>query len=962
MEPTARGFSKIAPSHRRNTRATLQAELAAIQEQSLQPSTSQEIDTYNSPNFEPSDPQSPGRYSELSFSGLPPLTPSASDSDSEPSPNSLEKILSSLPLKPPLNPNLNPVLNPLPPVIMATALPPRGERGAPIFDSRQPLELGRFFSDLEFLFTPHTTLSNEDKKKHAVRYLNMEDEIIWTSLAEYSNVAPPGGTAPTWAQFKDAIYNIYPAASKAHCYNMGDLDMLVGNRQRVGISSLHDLAEYHRTFKAISMILISANATTLAEVQRAYIRGFTPTIWIQIINRLQHVIPGLSPTPPYDIDQVYEAAKWVIQSNPFAATSITGMYLPQAPVPMISNPPQTNMTPSSQPTPEPVKEEPLSAVIAELRELRKEFRAAQVERPSNSSGGGSYNNSSGRSRNTNYNNCNFCGGEHYFRECTLVDEYIQAGKCKRNVDGKLILPGGGFIPSNIPGRLLKDRFDEWHKRNPGQLAAGTLFHSITKSLQTTPSSERNQSFQLSTEDRIASIKAELYNLERSKNKFVPTIRTRAQRNREQESNDEEEISRHTSETPAPQHSHPPQQQQPRVQRQQPAQLPAPGNTRQVPAQVPEHPFRNAQDAAYSPPNTRNIGAPADRTTANRRDPAYRTLPPIHDSELANKVYDRSLNAPVTLTQRELLSLSPEVRSQYREATTTRRQPVRNTQETAANIQFEEELQELQNYQPDNEQDIQAPSHSASKARGYHRLFAKYDPNVVYPHQANEHDHKTFSAHVPTPTYGDSAFNHLMTVGEQPQFLNNSIIIPDTYDTYYKSLSPGEKPDPNKLVVSLESSALRSIHPLVDNALHVEAILDPGSSIIAMSEAVSKELSLSYDPDVTLRMQSANGTVNWSLGLARNVPFLIGDLSFYLQVHIIRNPAYNILLGRPFDVLTTSTVQNFADEDQTITIHCPNTGQSATVPTTPRNITQIPDNNNELPRHTQTRRGMVNFRK
>ena len=36
-----------------------------------------------------------------------------------------------------------------------------------------------------------------------------------------------------------------------------------------------------------------------------------------------------------------------------------------------------------------------------------------------------------------------------------------------------------------------------------------------------------------------------------------------------------------------------------------------------------------------------------------------------------------------------------------------------------------------------------------------------------------------------------------------------------------------------------------------------------------------------------------------------------------------------------DVLTESVVRNFANEDQTITIFDPNTGQQATVPTSPR---------------------------
>ena len=53
---------------------------------------------------------------------------------------------------------------------------------------------------------------------------------------------------------------------------------------------------------------------------------------------------------------------------------------------------------------------------------------------------------------------------------------------------------------------------------------------------------------------------------------------------------------------------------------------------------------------------------------------------------------------------------------------------------------------------------------------------------------------------------------------------------------------------------------------------------------------------------------------------------------YLQVHVISSPAYDVLLGWPFDVLTESVVRNF---DQTITIQDPNTGKHITVSTRPR---------------------------
>jgi hypothetical protein len=165
--------------------------------------------------------------------------------------------------------------------------------------------------------------------------------------------------------------------------------------------------------------------------------------------------------------------------------------------------------------------------------------------------------------------------------------------------------------------------------------------------------------------------------------------------------------------------------------------------------------------------------------------------------------------------------------------------------------------------------------------------------------------------------------------------SNAIIVEDPINQYYKTLHEGESPDPDQIIIVKESSALRSIVPLVNNCLKVEAILDPGCQIIAMSEDVCHELALPYDPTIILHMQSANSAVDPSLGLVCNVPFLVGDLTFYMKVHVIRGPAYDILLGRPFDVLTKSIVCNFRNEDQTIMIHDPNSSRVVTLPTIPR---------------------------
>lgn len=74
----------------------------------------------------------------------------------------------------------------------------------------------------------------------------------------------------------------------------------------------------------------------------------------------------------------------------------------------------------------------------------------------------------------------------------------------------------------------------------------------------------------------------------------------------------------------------------------------------------EHPFADAPDAAYAAPANRNFGAPPKAPPAKKPTPAYRTIAPVYDDKVAEVAFDKAMSSLVTITQRELLSLSPEV--------------------------------------------------------------------------------------------------------------------------------------------------------------------------------------------------------------------------------------------------------------------------------------------------------------
>jgi hypothetical protein len=134
---------------------------------------------------------------------------------------------------------------------------------------------------------------------------------------------------------------------------------------------------------------------------------------------------------------------------------------------------------------------------------------------------------------------------------------------------------------------------------------------------------------------------------------------------------------------------------------------------------------------------------------------------------------------------------------------------------------------------------------------------------------------------------------------------------------------------------LESHALRAITLKIEGLHEVECILDSGSQIVSISEAVWQTLNRKLNPLWKITMQSANGSRDESLGLIENLEFEIGGMKLFVQAHIIRNPAYDVLLSRPFDILTASHIKNYRNESQTITLTDANSGKMVSIPTVPR---------------------------
>ena len=286
--------------------------------------------------------------------------------------------------------------------------------------------------------------------------------------------------------------------------------------------------------------------------------------------------------------------------------------------------------------------------------------------------------------------------------------------------------------------------------------------------------------------------------------------------------------------------------------------------------------------------------------ATMGEKSYRIRAPVQREGVTDEVIDQIHNTEVTVKLGDLFGLSRELREGERLKLTKVRQPVNPKVSETVAMQVEEESRlTTKELEPPLKEDA---------------LDIEELPRVgVY-----------------------------VMIEREGGIPAGSVVAQDPYLQYLESLEDEERP--KQVYVAKESAHLRVTYPIINNRDSVESVLDSGSQIVSMSLDQAKSLGLIWDPKVQIYMQSANGTMEQSVGMARNVPFKWGSMNVYLQVHIISNPAYKVLLGRPFDVLTNSHVENSADGGQVVTMTDPNTGRMYAVPTFDRGSSkQVPHN-------------------
>ncbi|KAJ3473253.1 hypothetical protein NLI96_g13075 [Meripilus lineatus] len=368
-------------------------------------------------------------------------------------------------------------------------MPARNHRSAPTFDPSHPRSLSRYFQDLEAWFIVAQVTEDAKKKEYAVTYVSVAEEDIWSSLPSFSD------RDKTYIDFKTAVQSLYPSSNSDRKFTVNDLDLLITRFARQGVHTIEDLSSYYRQYHAMSTFLIQKDRISKGEQSRGFKRGLPDSLWTRIAARLQIVLPKHNPEDYYQLTDIYDAATFVLHGT--------------VPVSTVDSPTPSTSQPVVSPAAPTVKTEELSAMfetfaktitmaMAPLLTAVQTQQQQQPARPANL-GFGRPNRTPG---------CLFCSDMgHMIGMCPKVEEDIRNGRCKRSADGRVVLPSGAVIPGSMPGETMRDRLNEWHRLNPGQLAqvtAGTMMLEVSE-----PS---RAMFSLTTDDRIAAMERELLQL------------------------------------------------------------------------------------------------------------------------------------------------------------------------------------------------------------------------------------------------------------------------------------------------------------------------------------------------------------------------------------------------------------------------------------------------------------------
>ena len=115
-----------------------------------------------------------------------------------------------------------------------------------------------------------------EMKGHALQFVDCDTTKLWEILPEFTDVTAP------YRKFVNAVCQLYPGSNAEQCWLIADMEKLVADTSRIGISLLADLRKYHRDFVSITTFLIAKNHLAAPEQSHTFAHAFLPELWSQI--------------------------------------------------------------------------------------------------------------------------------------------------------------------------------------------------------------------------------------------------------------------------------------------------------------------------------------------------------------------------------------------------------------------------------------------------------------------------------------------------------------------------------------------------------------------------------------------------------------------------------------------------------------------------------------------------------
>ena len=847
------------------------------------------------------------------------------------------------------------------------AMPVRGNRTCPVFDETKPRSLYRYLADLDALFAKHGVLNAavddwKNRKELAIRYLPEGIEVSWMTLLAYRD------DTKTFDDFKAEVYKLYPNVRSTREFMTDDLRRLIREQleknQEKKKSKILDIDEYTCFYvRALPMLrdLLAKSRITHTEANSSLAEVLDPSLQNSIILRLEHAYPNRSPDTPYTLDQFHDATTYVLQHWNDDAEAIFRS----------ARTAEETRAGSSSTAPPPTAQGSIKieevASIAELLSktigdaVAKAMPPAPRDRPPHMGGGYGGGFGRGRGDRNDHPRCYYCGKEGCTtRSCPEAAEDIAARKIRRDNTGQLVMYDGSRIPIDLPGRNMRERVNTYCDTHPGTAPrpAENLLLEIPEgaSMETVSVAETNFVQGMENVDKLDA--EERYHLkalnaihDRRKYKFDSVVipqRLKA-KTTPQDSDPTSEVraadssrDRGSSAPAGPSASRvdspiASSSKDKGKERAAPMnETPKAPNANKESGELPVHPYTTTRPVNDAGPLPTRPQVPFRGVESRSAEPAYRAQVPALDATADDRVFDRTMDALpfVSLSLSELLSVAPGVRKRLHEATGTRRvltkPPELKDLEGPARPQTAPSSRDA------------APKEAAPKqVPGILRLKEPLPPRQGPPVlSAFIEEEPDIDSDFVDPAPPDAPTLPEARPLDRPPGdprnllpLESAPIQAPLFATEVRASVP---------VTGCERKAVRVLWCLVNNFKMVECILDGGSQIIAMSEECCRRNKIPVDPFVGLDVQSANGSLDNAIGLARNVPFqLTPEIIAFLQVFVMRNATYDVLLGRPFESLMNMTTENLDPDSHFVTVECPNTKISARIPTSARGEHKAP---------------------